>query len=110
MKIINKIEENKMSDVSDGNHTFRELYQHRTFLFSMVCKAFKEKSWIAFQHEDGSMFDKMFLAGISTPKGDYCYHCELKYLNYFEGVKQLHKAPHYDGHKPEDFERLLSIL
>lgn len=30
--------------ISDGYHTFNELYQHRMTLFSIICNTYKEKA------------------------------------------------------------------
>lgn len=55
------------------------------------------------------MFDDSFIVGIDTAKGQYSYHYGLKYWDLFD-IKELDKAPVYDGHKPEDISRLLSLL
>ena len=97
-------------NVTDGYHTFDELYFHRMVLFSMILNQNKNRSWKAKQHHDGTMFDdKLFICGIETPEGQYTYHYDLKYWNYFN-VKEFEFAPVYDGHKPSDITRLLSIL
>ena len=54
------------------------------------------------------MFDGYFIVGITTPKGDFTYHYELKNWDMFE-VKELETAPKWDGHQPKDIVRLLSI-
>ena len=94
---------------SDGYHTFDELYYHRTVLFSILCRQ-NQGSWRSNKHEDGSMFEGMFIAGIETPEGSYTYHCEDKYRYLFRGVKELENAPKYDGHLPSDIDRLISLL
>lgn len=100
-----KIDEN----TSDGYHTFKELYQHRMVLFAALCNAYPERAWKARKHHDGTMFgDEWFIAGIETPKGQYTYH----YDNGWElfKVKELEFAPKWDGHRPADVARLLSLL
>ncbi len=95
--------------VSDGYHTFDELYFHRMILFSVICNTYKEKAWKSKLHDDGTMYDNYFIVGITTPEGDYTYHYHLDYWNTFN-VKELEKAPKWDGHKPEDITRLISLL
>lgn len=95
--------------VSDKWHTFDELYYHRMILFLTIQKAHKEKSWKSKLHHDGTMFDDSFIVGIETPEGQYSYHYNLKYWELFDEIKELDKAPEYDGHKPEDIIRLLSL-
>lgn len=104
-----KMQLENIENVSDGYHTFGELYYHRMVLFSVICNTFKEISWKSKLHSDGTMFDGYFIVGINTPKGQYTYHYELKYWDIFN-VEELEKAPEYDGHKPEDIARLLSLI
>ena len=96
--------------ISDGYHTFDELYYHRMILFSLLLNRYPEISWKAKKHHDGTMFgDDSFICGIETPEGQYTYHYKLDYWDNFK-VKELDYAPEYDGHKPEDITRLYSIL
>lgn len=95
--------------ISDGYHSFEDLYYHRMILFSLLLNSNKEISWKAKKHHDGTMFDEdSFICGIETPEGQYTYHYKLEFWDYFK-VKELEFAPKYDGHKPEDITRLLSL-
>ena len=96
-------------DISDKWHTFGELYYHRMILFLAIQKAHKEVSWKSKQHHDGTMFDDSFIVGIETPEGQYSYHYNLEYWDLFNDIEELDYAPEYDGHKPEDIHRLLSL-
>lgn len=96
--------------VSDGYHTFDELYYHRMMLFAVICNQNKNKAWKSKLHHDGTMFDEdSFIVGVETPEGQYTYHYHLKFWDMYN-VKELEYAPEYDGHNPEDITRLLSIL
>lgn len=115
---INKINKNiqkhirfggNTDDIYDGYHTFGELYYHRMVLFLTIQKANKKISWKSKKHHDGTMFSGYFVVGIDTPKGQYSYHYELKFWDVFEDIKELDFAPEYDGHKPSDIDRLLSL-
>ena len=103
----------RTKDISDGYHTFGELYHHRAILFSIICNQNKDKAWKSKLHDDGTMFgeeDEMFIVGIETPQGQYTYHYHIKpYWDLFD-VKEIDFAPKYDGHKPEDITRLFSLL
>jgi hypothetical protein len=55
------------------------------------------------------MFDDYFIVGIETPQGQYTYHYHLDNWNHFD-VQELEKAPKWDGHKPEDITRLLTLI
>ncbi len=116
IKVINKqIEECKdmgisRKDISDGWHTFDELYYHRMMLFAVILNQNKERAWKARKHHDGTIFgDDSFICGIDTPSGQYTYHYNLKYWDMFD-VREYQYAPEYDGHKPKDITRLLSIV
>ena len=94
--------ETGIGDLSDGYHTFNELYHHRAVLFSVICNSFKSCAWKSKKHNDGTMYDGMFIVGIDTPEGSATYHYDIEpYWNMF-GVKELDKAPEWDGHTPED--------
>ena len=97
-----------LGELSDGYHTFNELYYHRTILFSLFVNYHPEISWKSHKHFDGSMYDGYFIVGVTTPEGDYSYHCKLEYWDMFK-VPEVDHSPQWDGHKPEDITRLLSL-
>jgi len=104
------VPESGMGDVSDGYHTFNELYHHRAILFSVICDIFKDKAWKSKQHDTGDMFDGMFIVGIETAEGQATYHYNIDpYWDMFD-VKELPKAPKWDGHTPEEAIRRISTL
>ena len=105
----NEDDEQDMGEVSDGNHTFNELYMHRTTLFNIILCQNKDKAWKSKLHDDGTMFDDYFIAGITTPEGEYTYHQHMDYWDKFD-VEERERAPEWDGHKPEDITRLYSLL
>lgn len=107
---INKIKamDGSVKDISDGYHTFKELYYHRMILFSVILHNHKDKSWKSWLHDDDTMFDDSFIVGIETPEGQYTYHYKSEYWDIFD-VKALDRAPKYDGHKPSDITRLLQL-
>ena len=107
IKNIENILNNNYNDISDGYHTFEELYYHRMILFSIICKENKDKSWRSKLHADNTMYDGYFIVGIDTEKGQYSYHFDLKYWDKFANIKTLQNAPEWDGHVPSDVERLL---
>ena len=41
---LKKLGEN-VKKISDGNHTFEELYLQRMYLFSAICNCYPELSW-----------------------------------------------------------------
>ena len=102
--------ETGIGDVSDGYHTFNELYHHRAILFSVICNTFKDKAWKSKKHDTGDMYDGMFIVGIETPQGQATYHYDINpYWSMFK-VKELPNAPKWDGHTPEEAIRRISML
>ncbi len=97
-------------NISDGYHTFDELYFHRMLLFAVICKSNADKAWRSKLHDDGTMFDDYFIVGVTTPEGNFTYHHHMKHWDMFDGVKELERAPKWDGHKSEDITRLLSLI
>lgn len=110
-EILESLKEEGISrkGISDGYHTFEELYYHRMILSLRILQDHKDVSWKSKQHHDGTMFDGDFICGIETPEGQYTYHYDLKYWDLFKDIRTLEKAPEYDGHKPKDIKRLLSL-
>lgn len=96
------IPESGIGDLSDGYHTFNELYHHRAILFSVICNAHPKSAWKAKKHSDGTMYDGMFIVGINTPTGQATYHYDINpYWDMFK-VTELEYAPEWDGHTPEE--------
>ena len=93
----------KVKNISDGNHTFADLYLQRMYLFSVVCSCYPELSWKTRKHfdeENDPMFNGCFIVGINTPDGIATYHFKLEYWNEFP-IKEIDHAPQYDGYSPE---------
>ena len=46
-----------VGEVSDGSHTFDELYYHRMILFSIICDLNKDRAWKSKLHhpKDGDL-------------------------------------------------------
>lgn len=95
--------------ISDGSHTFDELYYHRMMLFSVICNTFSGKAWKSWKHDDGTMYPDYFIVGVTTSQGDYSYHYHKSYWDMFE-VKELVTAPKWDGHLPSNVDRLRYLL
>ena len=101
-----------IGELSDGYHTFNELYHHRAVLFSVICNTYPEQAWKSKQHHDPAqpMYDGMFIVGIQTPEGQATYHYDVDpYWDMFH-VKELETAPEWDGHTPEEAIRRIATL
>lgn len=99
-----------IEDLSDGFHTFRQLYYQRMILFATIVKQNKGRAWKSLRHEDGELCfgGEWFIVGIDTPEGSYTYHYEANYYSLFD-CKELERGKHWDGHTEKDVTRLLSL-
>ena len=99
-----------VGEVSDGYHTFNELYEHRCLLFIALMRAHPELGWRAVTHDDGSRFDGWFVAGMHLPTGDITYHLPERMWEKLDrcSILTLQKAPKWDGHDSGDvLDRLM---
>ena len=119
--------------VSDGYHTFDELYEHRNLLFIALCKAIhtealrlwrpekmdfvdysmlEDTCWRSKLHYDGSSFNNWFILGIGKePKTQISYHLPLSKWEETDFAETLDKAPEWDGHTSDDvLERLIKLI
>jgi len=91
------------ADVSDGHHTFAELYEHRHALTLALMRAMPDRSWFARKHADGTMFDESFIVGVDLPQGTVTYHLPRRYysLAWLTGAAELPWAKEWDGNNSE---------
>lgn len=91
------------SQISDGYHTFDELYQHRHALFLNLMRQNRHMAWASKVHSDGTSFDGWFIAGIETPAGQISYHLPDVLWAVVEDMGvTVDKPPPWDGHTAED--------
>jgi hypothetical protein len=86
--------------VSDGYHTFDELYDHRTVLFIALCRSYPHIAWRSRKHNDGSAFPGWFIAGMTLHTGAITYHLPERVWAALEGIVTYPIAPRWDGHTP----------
>ena len=100
-----------IGDLSDGFHTFNDLYHQRAVLFATIVNLRKGISWKTRCHEDGEpcFGGGWFLVAIDTKEGTYGYHYEDKYWDMFH-CKELVTAKPWDGYTDKDVGRLLSLI
>lgn len=110
-------------EVSDGYHTFSELYAHRVELFINMCRFYKEgvaqatcwvgrrPVWKSKRHSDGSGIDGWFLLGIGKKPGEQItYHLPTGRWDDCDFVDTLERAPEFDGHTSDDVLKRLKDL
>lgn len=101
--------------VSDGYHSFGELYEHRFELYVALCRSLHRNEdgfiWKSKIHSDGSCYDGWFLLGIGTIDGlQVTYHLPTSKWDDCLFAETLEKAPEWDGHTSNDvLERLKQL-
>jgi hypothetical protein len=105
--------------VSNGEHTFNELYALSYAFFIALCHKCWDKDipsprrcivWKSLKHQGGGMYEDYFVAGIELPGGPISYHLPIELWDMLK-VPALDKAPPYDGHTLDQIvERLLQDL
>ncbi len=96
--------------VSDGYHTFDELYDHRITLWIALCRKmaqFHHRSddlvWRTELHSDGTSIDGWFLLGLTMENGQQMtYHLPMDRWRECEFARTLDRAPEFDGHTSAD--------
>lgn len=105
--------------ISDGYHTFGELYDHRITLYIQLCKArfldpdngFLHGVWKSKTHSDGSVWDGWFILGIfKEPGKQITYHLPMDRWEDCKFAETLDKAPEWDGHTSADVLQRLKNL
>lgn len=103
--------------VSDGYHTFDELYEHRIANFRLVCKYVRGAYnynvvpvWKSKLHSDGSVYEGWFIAGIDTVPGkQITYHIPMSQWDKWPAM-EYKQAPEWDGHTSADVLKRLAEL
>ena len=102
-----------IGDVSDGFHTFNELYAHRCLLFLHLLYAHPHTGWRARYHADGSRYDGWFIAGLHLPSGPISYHLPERDWALLDACPcaTLDTAPPWDGHDSHEvIQRLTAAI
>jgi len=93
----------KYGNVSDGYHTFNELYEYRLLYNAGMCNALKDRVIItkSKKHSDGELCfgGGWFVVTMELPTGQVTNHYEMKDWDYFK-VDEVETAPEWDGHTP----------
>lgn len=84
---------NDISELSDGHFTFKELYDREAILFSIICNMNSKNAWKARYHNDGSMYEGKFLAGINTPDGPVAFYFDIDPFYDLFLVDEINRAP-----------------
>lgn len=97
-----------VGEISDGYHTFDELYEHRCYLFLALMAHHPGGAWVTQNDQTGEHMGSWFLAGLNLKTGPITYHIPTRlYGSVPESAEVLDKAPPWDGHVSEDVIRRL---
>lgn len=115
-KPILKIESDEV-EVSDGYHTFSELYEHRIVLFIALCQKISKSYttvWRSKRHSDGELCfgtGTQFVLGIERQQSmQITYHIPIEKWEATNFADTLDKAPEWDGHTSDDvLERIKKL-
>jgi hypothetical protein len=88
--------------VSDGYHTFGELYEHRFELFVALMMSNPQISFRARLNSDGTQYPGWFVAGMWLSTGQISYHLPERYWDRLSTLTTYDRYPHYDGHSSQD--------
>lgn len=92
------------NDISDGYHTFDELYEHRCSLWVLLCLQNKDKCyWMP--HYDG-----WFLLVMETTHGQISYHVPNGMFHFVENKIRQNDNHQWDGHTSQDVIKRLHLL
>lgn len=97
-----------VGSVSDGYHTFDELYDHRCHLMIALMLQMPAISWRADKNDDGEKWSGWFIAGINLPTGTITYHLPQWMWSMLEGVVTFDVGPKWDGHTSKDVVKRLA--
>lgn len=101
--------------ISDGYHTFDELYEHRIVNFIALCRIIEGGGlfdvWRSTTHSDGSVWDGWFILGINHEPGkQITYHLPVSKWEETAFASTLDCAPEFDGHTSADvLERIKQL-
>lgn len=82
------------NDISDGYHTFNELYDHRNLLFINLCLELKHKFVTCWRPD----YDGWFVLYLDFHGKQISYHIQNKYLPLVENEIHRNDANIWDGH------------
>ena len=112
------MKKNGIGELSDGYHTFNELYEHRATLYIALCEqlclfveSFPKEVWRSKKHSDGTSYPGWFILGINKEKGkQITYHLPLSKWKETCFAETLDVAPKFDGHTPKQVLRRLKRI
>jgi len=109
-------------NISDGYHTFNELYEHRITLYIALCKQIGQQPydsnrhavWRSKRHSDGEVCfgtGTQFVLGIGIRSGEQItYHIPIERWKECDFADTRIMAPEWDNHTSQDVINRLKAL
>lgn len=92
-----------MGKVSDGNHTFEELYEHVYELWIALCASRAKHAWRTDVDGQGKCAEGWFILGLYCCEGEQLsYQLPRRLWDRCKFASTMDQAPPWDGHTPED--------
>ncbi len=104
-----------LGEISDGYHTFNELYEHRNALFALLLTKRMVSNMLAnpfktWRDQNGATIDGWFIAGLETEYGQISYHLPAEWWERLPDVPEIERNAGYDGHTSADVLKRLRLL
>lgn len=116
--LIDTYDKIQTEQISDGHHTFKELYDYRMMYNALLFNEWSKKGLYnvhkSYHHYDGELCfgdDKWFIVVAELPTGSISNHYKREYWNLFKVPEVEKSTTPYDGHTPQDaLERMNKFL
>lgn len=98
-------------ELSDGYHTFNELYAARHILFVNLCLTLPNVAFWTHRNKEGKTMEGWFILGLQSSDEQLTFHLPVEYLPYVAGeIKEVERNELYDGHGTDEVLERLSAL
>lgn len=112
-KVLSKA--NTIGEISDGYHTFDELYDYRMIYNALLINSYASQC-LYNCHKSKRHFTKeecfgggWFIVTMNLPSGQVSNHYEMKYWDYFH-CEEREFADEWDGHTPQEaYKRMIDF-
>lgn len=98
-----------IGEISDGYHTFNQLYDHRNLLFLNLVTANPALSFKTWLNDKKEKREGWFILGMNTEHGQITYHLPAQFWD-MAVVKEVEYNFDYDGHASDDVCERLALF
>lgn len=118
LKELNNSKKISIAKISDGYHSFSELYEHRNFLFITIARMFSDNNsyvWKSLRDTKGKNLNGWFILGVDYMGPDedkllqITYHLPMSLWRFCKFASTLPKST-WNGHTSKDVIYLLKQM